>query len=405
MTGCVIIKGVGGSLIGAMGLLPPLAKQPLSTLLSYCATAACIMPPAADEAFVTLATNDSYAKGALVLAHSLHQQGTTRQLAILVTPHVSPAYRSALRVTFDLVQEVDVMESGDSAHLSLMQRPELGVTLTKIHCWTLTQYSKAVFMDADTMAVAPLDDLFDREELSAAPDPGWPDCFNSGLFVFRPSLDTYSQLLEMARSTGSFDGGDQGLLNTFFSRWATENIERHLPFTYNLSIASVYSYMPAFKRFGGDVKVVHFLGAVKPWHCRYDSKSGTVASSSSSSSSSSSDLSQQPQPQQPQPQQQHLPHHANFLQRWWQLFHGSVLPTLPADAAAGVEVSSLQWALSSLSVAAHAGSEGQQQQQGQQGQQQEEEHRRRLQWERGQADYLGVDAFKHIQSKLDSQLK
>lgn len=43
------------------------------------------------------------------------------------------------------------MDSGDTAHLSLMKRPDLGVTLTKLHCWTLTHYSKCVFMDADTM--------------------------------------------------------------------------------------------------------------------------------------------------------------------------------------------------------------------------------------------------------------
>lgn len=43
------------------------------------------------------------------------------------------------------------MDSGDSAHLSLMKRPDLGVTFTKLHCWTLTHYSKCVFMDADTL--------------------------------------------------------------------------------------------------------------------------------------------------------------------------------------------------------------------------------------------------------------
>jgi len=51
-----------------------------------------------------------------------------------------------------------------------------------------------------------IDDLFDREELSAAPDVGWPDCFNSGVFVFRPSNDTYASLLQFALTTGSFDG-------------------------------------------------------------------------------------------------------------------------------------------------------------------------------------------------------
>lgn len=51
-----------------------------------------------------------------------------------------------------------------------------------------------------------MDELFDREELSAAPDAGWPDCFNSGVFVFRPSEETYDSLLKFAMSKGSFDG-------------------------------------------------------------------------------------------------------------------------------------------------------------------------------------------------------
>lgn len=51
-----------------------------------------------------------------------------------------------------------------------------------------------------------IDELFDREELSAAPDPGWPDCFNSGVFVFCPSMETYGKLLQYSTEHGSFDG-------------------------------------------------------------------------------------------------------------------------------------------------------------------------------------------------------
>lgn len=158
-----------------------------------------------------------------------------------------------------------------------------------------------------------MDELFERDELSAAPDPGWPDCFNSGVFVFRPSLRTHSGLLEHALQHGSFDGnqgndvrrragcalntdyrgllfpvlrfkelhkgniglrvhtrsrftsistrsrcsynlclllsgGDQGLLNSFFSSWPAEDISKHLPFVYNLSGSSFYSYLPAFRQ-------------------------------------------------------------------------------------------------------------------------------------------------------------
>lgn len=51
-----------------------------------------------------------------------------------------------------------------------------------------------------------IDELFEREELSAAPDPGWPDCFNSGVFVFRPSKETHEELLTFCGENGSFDG-------------------------------------------------------------------------------------------------------------------------------------------------------------------------------------------------------
>lgn len=60
-------------------------------------------------------------------------------------------HREALQSIFDEVCAVDVMDSGDAAHLTLMKRPDLGVTFTKLHCWTLTHYSKCVFMDADTL--------------------------------------------------------------------------------------------------------------------------------------------------------------------------------------------------------------------------------------------------------------
>uniref|UniRef100_A0A8C7R0T0 glycogenin glucosyltransferase n=1 Tax=Oncorhynchus mykiss TaxID=8022 RepID=A0A8C7R0T0_ONCMY len=156
-----------------------------------------------DFAFVTLATTDSYCMGALVVGQCLRRHRTTRQTVVMVSTNVSSQARAALGHVFDRVLVVDVLDSGDQAHLSWLGRPELGVTFTKLHCWTLTQYSKCVFLDADTLVLCNVDELFEREELSAAPDPGWPDCFNSGVFVFRPSLITHGRLLEHARQHGN----------------------------------------------------------------------------------------------------------------------------------------------------------------------------------------------------------
>ncbi|XP_028323084.1 glycogenin-2 [Gouania willdenowi] len=220
----------------------------------------------AGEAFVTLATTESYCIGAKVVGKSLRRHGTTRDIVILVTPNISQRTRLALQSIFDKVILVDLMDSKDPDHLALTGRPELGITFTKIRCWTLTQYSKCVFLDADTLVLCNVDELFERDELSAASDPGWPDCFNSGVFVFNPSLQTHAMLMDHAIKQGSFDGGDQGLLNSFFSNWSVEDIRKHLPFIYNLTVSSVYTYLPAFKHFGHEAKIVHFLGAVKPWN-------------------------------------------------------------------------------------------------------------------------------------------
>lgn len=75
-----------------------------------------------------------------------------------------------------------------------------------------TNLCSNIFFSHPTVAkvLCNVDELFDREEFSAAPDSGWPDCFNSGVFVFRPSLKTYNLLLQFAAEHGSFDGKGQG---------------------------------------------------------------------------------------------------------------------------------------------------------------------------------------------------
>ncbi|XP_054570717.1 glycogenin-2 [Eptesicus fuscus] len=261
--------------------------------------------PVSDQAFVTLATNDTYCQGALVLGQSLRDQRATRPLVVLITPQVSRLLRALLSRVFDEVVEVSLMDSADHVRLAFLKRPELGVTLTKLHCWTLTRYSKCVFLDADTLVLCNIDELFERGELSAAPDPGWPDCFNSGVFVYRPSLHTHGLLLRHASDHGSFDGADQGLLNSFFSSWSTADIHKHLPFTYNLSSNAAYTYSPAFRQFGSRAKVVHFLGPRKPWSYKYNPQTGSVLEEGPGAA----------------PQ-----HQVGFLNLWWNIYHHSILP-------------------------------------------------------------------------------
>ncbi|CAB3386977.1 Hypothetical predicted protein, partial [Cloeon dipterum] len=105
------------------------------------------------QAWVTLATNDSYSLGALVLAHSLKRVGSTRRLVVMVTSGVTMVMQDQLRAIFDEVHLVDVLDSKDAVNLALLSRPDLGITFTKLHCWRLTNYNKCVFLDADTLVL------------------------------------------------------------------------------------------------------------------------------------------------------------------------------------------------------------------------------------------------------------
>ncbi|CAG0922128.1 unnamed protein product [Notodromas monacha] len=329
------------------------------------------VPTVSDQAWVTLATNDTYALGALVLAHSLSRARTSRALVVMVAPQVSPGIREVLAEVYNEVKEVDVLDSRDEANLALIQRPELGVTFTKLHCWRLGNYNKCVFLDADTLVMQNCDELFEHEELSAAPDCGWPDCFNSGVFVFCPNEQTYQDLLNFALSYGSFDGGDQGLLNLFFHEWARKDIKNHLPFVYNMVSTAAYSYLPAVKQFAKDVKIVHFLGSTKPWMHNFDPVAGQVTVKDAVESFSQ-----------------------GFLQTWWDIFASDVLPRMSAGEHADLThaLGRLNLQSSSEVCSDEASADV------------KTEQERYAAWEKGQMDYMGTDSFANIQAKLDAAI-
>lgn len=316
-------------------------------------------------AWVTLTTNDTYSLGALVLAHSLKRAGTAHQLAVLITPGVSESMRNKLKDVYNVVQEVNVMDSQDAANLALLARPELGITFTKLHCWRLVQFEKCVFLDSDTLVLQNCDELFEREELSAAPDVSWPDCFNSGVFVYKPSMETFDKITEFALKNGSFDGGDQGLLNSYFDDWAHKDIKKHLPFIYNVAAYASYCYLPAFKQFKNKIKILHFAGKMKPWLIQFNSQSKTAVTPTD------------------------YAHAADLIQLWWNIFCDNVHHNL-TDSMAG-----LAGALSQLRLGEQRTPE----------QEAYEQLMRRQCWESGQIDYAGKDSFENIWKKISETME
>ncbi|KTW31448.1 hypothetical protein T552_00090 [Pneumocystis carinii B80] len=204
--------------------------------------------------------------GAQVLAWSLRDSGSKKHLTALVTKNtLSESTLKALEEVYDEIISVDPIYSKDIDKLYLMGRPDLRSSLTKIHVWNQEKFKKIIYLDADTICLRNIDELFDLDtDFAAAPDVGWPDIFNSGVFVTKPNISVYNSLLSLSKNNISFDGGDQGLLNFYFPNW------KRLPFTYNVVPSTSYQYFPAYFHFRSKISVIHFAGVKKPWMLNED---------------------------------------------------------------------------------------------------------------------------------------
>ena len=119
------------------------------------------------RAYVTLVMmGDRYSIGACVLAYSLLKHSPDHDRVCMVTPDVSEDAKDNLRGVFDRVVEVDYIRDNYVGRLRNRKIEGIygkwkNVSLTKWRILELTQYSKVIFMDADTIAVGNIGDLFE----------------------------------------------------------------------------------------------------------------------------------------------------------------------------------------------------------------------------------------------------
>lgn len=227
------------------------------------------------NAVATLLFSASYLPGALVLAHTLRQTEIFNEelkLVVLLATDLTEFEKSQLGV-FDEVIPISLIHSRyDSDEFKSLKRPELTPTYSKINLFKLTEFEKVLYLDSDTLPLKSISSIIDQDigygDIVASPDSGWPDIFNSGVFLIKPSVDTYLALLNKIQTSNSpsFDGADQGLLNEFFHLDGTSGYSwKRLPFLFNVTPSGQYQYQPAFNYFQDKIKLVHFIGSKKPW--------------------------------------------------------------------------------------------------------------------------------------------
>lgn len=223
------------------------------------------------RAAASLIYSPAYIPGALVVAHQLRKiLPADTHLVLLIDSTRFSEHETAILGHVWQLHDVAPVESKLHAQLALLGRPLLALTFTKIHLWGLP-YEQVLYVDADTLPLT--DDLNDTVAnlldlevpdgaIAAAPDSGFPDIFNSGVFVLRPSPADYANLYTLATSgeSVSFDGADQGLLNQYFNvdpDWvsvslhggAVESRWIRIPFLYNTTPSAQYQYEPAYRHY------------------------------------------------------------------------------------------------------------------------------------------------------------
>lgn len=217
-------------------------------------------------AYATVLTGgDAYLPGVEALGQSIRASGSEVPRVVMVTPDVDPDTRETLAGQGWITHDIDPVANPNPAANHLFSR--FAHVFTKLRAWELTRYDKIVLLDADTIVVQRIDDLFDRPGIAAAPDFFLPDQFNSGVMVLEPAQDVFDAMLDRLGNVPSYDGGDQGFLNEFFRDWYAMPVEHRLPIGYNVHnfiFQFLHSHPSLKAELARRVKVIHYT-LQKPW--------------------------------------------------------------------------------------------------------------------------------------------
>ncbi|MBB5572859.1 alpha-N-acetylglucosamine transferase [Rhizobium paranaense] len=233
--------------------------------------------PRARQAFVTLVTNADYAMGAKALMHSISCTNTKADMVVLHTAGVDESDLVPLEELGCRLVDVEHLPLSDefnerhargnlhaNAPFTKGRKPSFHSPLDnfcKLRLWQLIDYDTCVFIDADALVLKNVDKLFDYPEFSAAPNvyESLADFhrMNSGVFVAKPSLATFKDMLKLLDRPDVFwRRTDQTFLETFFSDW------HGLPVFMNM-LQYVWFTMPALWDWNS-ISILHYQYE-KPW--------------------------------------------------------------------------------------------------------------------------------------------
>ncbi|KAJ4910678.1 Inositol phosphorylceramide glucuronosyltransferase 1 [Raphanus sativus] len=226
-------------------------------------------------AYVTLLYGDEFLLGVRVLGKSIRDTGSHKDMVALVSDGVSDYSNKLLKADGWKVEKISLLANPNQVHPTRFW----GV-YTKLKIFNMTAYNKVVYLDADTIVVKNIDDLFKCSKFCA--NLKHSERLNSGVMVVEPSQALFNDMMRKVKTLSSYTGGDQGFLNSYYPDFPNARVfdpsltpeelkTRAVPDMERLSTlynADVGLYMLANKWMVDDSKlrVIHYtLGPLKPW--------------------------------------------------------------------------------------------------------------------------------------------
>ncbi|GLJ31925.1 hypothetical protein SUGI_0642580 [Cryptomeria japonica] len=225
------------------------------------------------EAYVTLLYGDEFVLGVRVLGRSIRNTGATKDMVVLVSDGVSPYAVQLLQADGWIVEHIQLLANPNH------KRPKRfwGV-YTKLKIFNMTNYKKVVYLDADTIVLRSIEDLFKCQKFCA--NLKHSERLNSGVMVVEPSKSVFKDMMTKVNTLPSYTGGDQGFLNSYYADFPNAHLfepnlssEESRPEASMERLSTLYNadvglYMLANKWMvdANELRVVHYtLGPLKPW--------------------------------------------------------------------------------------------------------------------------------------------